>query len=149
MLRRKENLCQRRLGACSYLCTDIKVRWHAFRRVVGRLICVRFTDSSDFLRKHPWPGRSIADTFDDSTHRTGKLSKRFLSDLKIVCGKTGREDDLNDWEDPEEERVLYDASEDDASSYPFYWSSVLQQSFREELEKFVLSPYCCLAFNPC
>lgn len=92
-----------------------------------------FVDASDFLRKHPWPGRSIRDTFDDSTHRTGRFTKRFLSALKIVCGKTG--DDDVDIFDPDEERALYDASEDDGSNQPFYWSGALQQSFREELEK--------------
>lgn len=41
--------------------------------------------------------------------------------------------------DPDEERVLYDASEDDGSSRRFYWSALLQQSFREELEKYVFT----------
>ena len=58
---------------------------------------------------------------------------------------------MNDWEDPDEERVLYDASEDDGSSYPFYWSGALQESFREELEKYVYFhiPYsqCVLSFG--
>lgn len=96
-------------------------------------------DASDFLRKHPWPGRPIRDTFDDSTHRTGRLNKRLLTALKVVCGKTGDEDDNNDMYDPDEERVLYDASEDDGSSRQFYWSALLQQSFREELEKYVFA----------
>ena len=96
---------------------------------------ISYIDSSDFLRKHPWPGRSIRDTFDDSTHRTGKLSKRFLSALKVVCGKTGDDEDNNDMYDFDEERMLYDATEDDGLNHPFYWSTTLQQSFREELEK--------------
>lgn len=91
------------------------------------------SDSSDFLRKHPWPGRSIRDTFDDSTHRTGRFTKRFLTALKIVCGRTGDEEDVDIY-DPDEERALFDASED-ATDQPFYWSGILQQSFREELEK--------------
>ena len=37
--------------------------------------------------------------------------------------------------DHEEERVLYDATEEADSQLPFYWSLALQQSFREELEK--------------
>ena len=53
--------------------------------------------------------------------------------MKIVCGKTGDEDDV-DMYDPDEERALYDASEEDTNQ-PFYWSGILQQSFREELEK--------------
>ena len=92
-------------------------------------------DASDFLRKHPLPGRSIRDTFDDNTHRSGRLYKRFLTALKIVCGKTGDEEDLGLLDDPDEDRVLYDASEEEAGNHPFYWSEQLQQSFREELEK--------------
>lgn len=90
-------------------------------------------DASDFLRKHPWPGRSLADTFDESSHRRGLSTKRFLSALKIVCGKTGNEE-LEE-EDPEEERALFDVTEESDSGRPFYWSRALQQSFREELEK--------------
>jgi phosphatidylinositol 4-kinase type 2 len=92
-------------------------------------------DASDFLRKYPWPGRSIADTFDDSAHRKGSSTKKFLSAIKVICGKTG-DDDLED-EDPEEERALFDTTEEGESGRPFYWSRTLQQSFREELEKYV------------
>ncbi|KIJ67706.1 hypothetical protein HYDPIDRAFT_173507 [Hydnomerulius pinastri MD-312] len=95
-----------------------------------------YTDASDFLRKHPWPGRSITDTFDDSTHRKGLPTKKLLSALKIICGRTGDEDAEED--DPEEERALFDATEDSDSGRPFYWSRALQQSFREELEKYYL-----------
>ncbi|EJD03291.1 uncharacterized protein FOMMEDRAFT_156678 [Fomitiporia mediterranea MF3/22] len=110
---------------------------------IGSMQCFMhgYQDSSDFLRKHPWPGRSIRDTFDDSTHRTGRFGKRFLSALKVVCGKTGAEEETNDLYDFDEERVLYDVSEDDGSSHPFYWSATLQQSFREELEKLVILDY--------
>ncbi|KAG1752928.1 phosphatidylinositol 3 and 4-kinase-domain-containing protein [Suillus lakei] len=101
-----------------------------------------YTDASDFLRKHPWPGRSIADTFDDSSHRKGLPTKRFLSALKIICGRTGDED--VDDEDPEEERALFDVTEDNESGRPFYWSRALQQSFREELEKLVILDYLML-----
>lgn len=101
-----------------------------------------YTDASDFLRKHPWPGRSIADTFDDSSHRKGLPTKRFLSALKIICGRTGDED--IDEEDPEEERALFDVTEDNESGRPFYWSRALQQSFREELEKLVILDYLML-----
>lgn len=87
------------------------------------------------MRKYPWPGRAIADTFDDSTHRQGNVSKRFLGALKIVCGKTGDTEDAYDDADYEDERVLYDATEEGGVHRPFYWSQTLQQSFREELEK--------------
>lgn len=92
-----------------------------------------YTDASDFLRKHPWPGRAIADTFDDTTHRTGTVGKRVMAAVKIVCGKTGTEDDVYD--EDNDDRVLYDATEEANVNRPFYWSEELQQSFREELEK--------------
>ncbi|KAH7914130.1 phosphatidylinositol 3 and 4-kinase-domain-containing protein [Hygrophoropsis aurantiaca] len=101
-----------------------------------------YTDASDFLRKHPWPGRSITDTFDDSTHRKGLPTKKFLGALKIICGRTGEEDDNE--EDPEEERALFDVTEESESGRPFYWSRALQQSFREELEKLVILDYLML-----
>lgn len=103
-------------------------------------------DASEFLRKHPWPGRSITDTFDDSTHRTGRYYKRFLSALKVLCGKTGDEDEYFDPEDADEERALFDVNDGDGSNYPFYWSTVLQQSFREELEKYAISYQPCSQF---
>ncbi|CAA7263169.1 unnamed protein product [Cyclocybe aegerita] len=103
-----------------------------------------FQDASDFLRKYPWPGRAISDTFDDSTHRHGNFSKRFLGAMKIICGRTGDTDDLYDEADYEDERVLYDATEASEVQRPFYWSQQLQQSFREELEKLVILDYLML-----
>ncbi|RDB16775.1 Phosphatidylinositol 4-kinase lsb6 [Hypsizygus marmoreus] len=103
-----------------------------------------FQDASDFLRKHPWPGRAIADTFDDSSHRQGNVSKRFLNTLKIVCGRTGDTEDIYDDTDYDDERILYDASESIDSERPFYWSQALQKSFREELEKLVILDYLML-----
>ncbi|GLB37089.1 putative phosphatidylinositol 3- and 4-kinase [Lyophyllum shimeji] len=102
-----------------------------------------YQDASDFLRKHPWPGRAIADTFDDSSHRQRNLSKRFLNTLKIVCGRTGDIEDVYD-ADYDDDRVLYDASESNISQRPFYWSQTLQRSFREELEKLVILDYLML-----
>jgi phosphatidylinositol 4-kinase type 2 len=76
------------------------------------------TDASDFLRSHPWPGRSIADTFDDSTHRATNCNKRFLGAVKVICGRTGAEG-YDDEADMEYDRALYDASEGDHNR-PFY-----------------------------
>jgi phosphatidylinositol 4-kinase type 2 len=104
---------------------------------IGSMQCFMhgFQDASDFLRNHPWPGRSIADTFDDSTHRASNLTKRFLGAIKVVCGRTGAEG-YDDEADMEYERALFDASEGGhRDNQPFYWSAGLQQSFREELEK--------------
>ncbi|KAF5317154.1 hypothetical protein D9611_003908 [Ephemerocybe angulata] len=103
-----------------------------------------FTDASEFLRKHPWPGRAISDTFDDSNHRHGSFSKRFLGALKIICGRTGETEDAYDEADFEEEQVLYDATEEHDVQRPFYWSQSLQQSFRDELEKLVILDYLML-----
>ncbi|KAI0081899.1 hypothetical protein K474DRAFT_1748215 [Panus rudis PR-1116 ss-1] len=102
-----------------------------------------YTDASEFLRKHPWPGRAISDTFDDSSHRKGTWTKRCLTTLKIVCGKTGEEEELYDEDDQEDERVLYDATEN-TSDVPFYWSQALQDDFRVELEKLVILDYLML-----
>ena len=94
-------------------------------------------DASDFLRKYPWPGRSIHDTFDDSTHRTKKYGRRFLTAMRVVCGKTGAEDDDggDEYEYGDDDgQALWDANEAEGDR-PFYWTNALQQSFREELEK--------------
>ncbi|KAF8993668.1 phosphatidylinositol 3 and 4-kinase-domain-containing protein [Cyathus striatus] len=103
-----------------------------------------FQDASDFLRKYPWPGRAIADTFDDSTHRQGNLSKRVLGALKVICGRTGDAEDLFDESEYEDEQVLFDATENDGAERPFYWTQTLQYSFREELEKLVILDYLML-----
>ena len=76
--------------------------------------------------------RRRSDTFGDDPHRKGSLQKKFLTALKIVCGKTGAEDDYYDDDDVTER--LYDRSESH-SGEPFYWTPALQDSFREELEK--------------
>lgn len=63
------------------------------------------------------------------------MSKRFLNTIKIICGRTGEAEDVYDDADYEDERVLFDATETGDAQRPFYWSQILQQSFREELEK--------------
>lgn len=60
-----------------------------------------------------------------------------MSAMKVICGKTGDTEDIYDDVDYEDERVLYDATEASEVQRPFYWSQQLQQSFREELEKYV------------
>lgn len=54
-----------------------------------------------------------------------------------MCGKTGDGDELYDEVDYEDERVLFDSTEPNESERPFYWTQGLQQSFRDELEKYV------------
>lgn len=111
---------------------------------IGSMQCFMhgFQDASGFLREHPLPGRSIADTYDDSAHRTGNGgAKRFWSALSVICGKTGDEDSVYD-DEPDNE-LLFDSSVDH-SDHPFHWSPPLLQSFREELEKLVILDYLML-----
>lgn len=94
-----------------------------------------YTDASVFLREHPWPGRSISDTFDDENHRSGVAMNRVMSAIQIVCGRTGEENELREEDEEDEQiRALYDV--EDAGD--FYWSLALQQDFRLELEKLII-----------
>ncbi|KAF8504243.1 phosphatidylinositol 3 and 4-kinase-domain-containing protein [Hysterangium stoloniferum] len=106
---------------------------------VGSLQCFLhgYQDASEFLRAHPLPGRSISDTFDDSTHRTGGASKRILAALQVLCGRTG-EEELNDDDDNEDERIFGEHSSLGGGSERFHWTRLLQHEFREELEKLVI-----------
>ena len=54
--------------------------------------------------------------------------------MKVICGKTGAEDDVYDDDDDVDDNMLYDRSET-RSGDPFYWTPALQDNFREELEK--------------
>lgn len=54
--------------------------------------------------------------------------------MKIVCGKTGVEEETWDEDEREDERALFDATEN-VSNSEFYWTQGLQDNFREELEK--------------
>lgn len=94
-----------------------------------------YTDASVFLREHPWPGRSISDTFDDENHRSGLGMKRVMGALQIVCGRTGEDNELQEEDEVDEQiRALYDVEE----TRDFYWSLALQQDFRLELEKLII-----------
>ncbi|KAF9650860.1 hypothetical protein BDM02DRAFT_3092313 [Thelephora ganbajun] len=101
-----------------------------------------FTDASDFLRKNPFPGRAIAETYADDPHRHKTKAKRILNVLRICCGRTGDEDDFYD-EEHEQDHRLFDVSEG-LGNRPFYWTTALQDSFREELEKLVILDYLML-----
>lgn len=105
-----------------------------------QFILIPSVDASEFLRKHPWPGRAIVDTFDDSNHRQSGHMGRFVSALNIMCGRTGEPEDVYD--DYEDQRVVFDYEVTPdvgaPNPIPFYWSQELQQSFRDELEKSVL-----------
>jgi hypothetical protein len=64
--------------------------------------------------------------------------------MKVVCGRTGQEEDILDDDEVEEQSVLFD-QDDNESGRPFYWTRQLQQSFREELEKYIT----ILLFSEC
>ncbi|QRW08026.1 phosphatidylinositol 3- and 4-kinase [Ceratobasidium sp. AG-Ba] len=104
-----------------------------------------FTDASDFLRKHPWPGRSITDTWNEDDHREGRNSKRCFNACGILCGKAGG--DFDDYEDDDIHYEQNGHAQDapmrapSASGGSFAWTPALQQSFREELEKLIILDY--------
>ena len=57
-----------------------------------------------------------------------------MAAMKVICGRTGQEDELfDDDDDNEEQTIIFD--HDHASDRPFYWTRQLQNSFRQELEK--------------
>lgn len=68
------------------------------------------------------------------------MAKRFLNAIRVVCGRVGEEEDFYDDDEREHERRLFDVSENQ-SGRPFYWTSALQDSFREELEKYVCTQW--------
>ncbi|KAJ1304736.1 hypothetical protein OPQ81_005874 [Rhizoctonia solani] len=99
-----------------------------------------FTDASEFLRKHPWPGRSIADTWDEDDHRQGRHSKRCFNALGVLCGKAGG--DYDDYDDDMDYEQNPHANETPTrTGGNFVWTLALQQSFREELEKLIILDY--------
>ncbi|ELU42697.1 phosphatidylinositol 3- and 4-kinase domain-containing protein [Rhizoctonia solani AG-1 IA] len=96
-----------------------------------------FTDASDFLRKHPWPGRSIADTWNEDDHRQGRHSKRCFNALGVLCGKAGG--DYDDYDDMDYDQNLHATTNTSTrAGGSFVWTPALQQSFREELEKLII-----------
>jgi phosphatidylinositol 4-kinase type 2 len=74
------------------------------------------------------------------------VSKKLLAAIQVICGKTGEDEDMYDDAEQEDERALFDVTEDNDSGRPFYWTLALQQSFREELEKCVSLFVVCVLF---
>lgn len=54
--------------------------------------------------------------------------------MRVVCGRTGPEEDILDDDDDDGQSILYDQTTS-PDGRPFYWTRQLQRSFREELEK--------------
>ena len=89
------------------------------------------------MRKHPWPGRPIADTWNEDDHRQGRTSKRCFNALGVLCGKAGG--DFEDYDDDYDYEQNANGREEHArEDGGFSWTPALQQSFREELEKLII-----------
>lgn len=92
-----------------------------------------FQDASSFLREHPYPGRSIEQTFDDEPRQRGPGRRRKagpLGSMRWMCGTAEAEEDDDDSDD-----------EDGEHEHDFRWTSELMESFRLELEKLVILDY--------
>ena len=70
---------------------------------------------------------------DPHQHKTE--AKRFFNVLRVCCGRTG-DGGFYD-EEHEHDYRFFDISEC-LGNRPFYWTTALQNSFREELEKYVV-----------
>jgi hypothetical protein len=123
----------------SALCPRI-YRYEYHYSVVGRRPNTVLSDASDFLRKHPWPGRSIADTWNEDDHREGRHSKRCFNAMGVLCGKAGGDyDDYDDDVNYEQNPHVHTATDTSTrTGGGFVWTLALQQSFREELEKLII-----------
>lgn len=88
-----------------------------------------FKDANIFLREHPWPDRANGPyNATDSQRKKGRPWK-----------ETCRPGTGSDDEDENESHSTNPA--DEAQAQRFVWTDVLQQSFREELEKLVILDY--------
>ncbi|KAG8907962.1 phosphatidyl inositol kinase [Tulasnella sp. 403] len=95
-----------------------------------------YQDATAFLREHPWPGRAISDTYDDTSHRSGStFIKGCSAALGVMCGRIGEVDEEEDYDE------LYDRQQQQDPSGTFSWTPLMQQEFREELEKLIILDY--------
>ncbi|KAM0751287.1 hypothetical protein T439DRAFT_380276 [Meredithblackwellia eburnea MCA 4105] len=98
-----------------------------------------FQDASEFLRKHPYPGRSLLDTFDPSPHRPKHVNIFSPLSLRCLCGTAGAEVDDDDDEDGEEGSWSGSTRRSKLESpEAFQWTEETMASFREELEKLII-----------
>ena len=91
---------------------------------------LRSTDASVFFRKHPWPDST------NSGFRTDAVPRK-RGPLNYTCVPSGTDPDEEDIE----ERPNPSLPHDDPRNRKFVWSEVVQQQFREELEKLVILDY--------
>lgn len=99
-----------------------------------------YKDASDFLRLHPWPGRSAQDTLemtDVTRSRRRKERRNWTRKCRLLCGTAGFDDDESD---DEEEYVHQNgqntetrASPSGGTPVPFQWTPELMTDFRREL----------------
>ncbi|KAH8927148.1 hypothetical protein BT69DRAFT_1347504 [Atractiella rhizophila] len=90
-----------------------------------------YQDASLFLRLHPWPGRAVADTYANESHRTKRRS--FFGWARFVCGRRGKDenDDGEWWTWGAEEKA-------GGGKEGFSWTDDLIDEFRIEMEKLVI-----------
>lgn len=104
-----------------------------------------FADASDFLQKHPYPGRPLAQTFDPSPRRRKRVT--LFSPLRCLCGRAEAEeddpasDDEDGWGWGGEDGGAVPRGVRREGGQPFKWTEDMMTSFREELEKLVVLDY--------
>jgi phosphatidylinositol 4-kinase type 2 len=90
-----------------------------------------FEDAKDFLRRHPWPGRSTIDTLGEDVHRKGVHRSWYDKSLRWVCGSVGGEEE-------EELSVGEKFGVGGGGGGGLVWTENLMLEFRGELEKLVV-----------
>lgn len=89
-----------------------------------------FEDAKDFLRRHPWPGRSTIDTLDEDVHRKGVDRTWYDKSVRWICGSVGGEE--------EEDEVSLGGEKVGIGGGGLVWTENLMLEFRGELEKLVV-----------
>ncbi|KAL9117248.1 MAG: hypothetical protein Q9187_006220 [Circinaria calcarea] len=91
-----------------------------------------FKDANVFLRDHPWPDQL------NPGFRPQDAPKTRLRPWAETCRPSGIN---SEDEDERQDEIRSSVSENETQGRRFVWTSALQQSFREELEKLVVLDY--------
>lgn len=106
-----------------------------------------YKDVSDFLKKHPWPGRAARDTLELYGSPSGRRKKRrnWTRTCRLLCGRAGIDDEDSGAEEDEDDtgygrspRLSAEVTLDGTEPEPFHWTPELMDGFRLELEKLVI-----------
>jgi hypothetical protein len=110
-----------------------------------------YTDASDFLKEHPWPGRAARDTLDlqgtvNDRQRRRRRRRNCTTACRLLCGTAGVYDDEEDDSDNGGDSDAGGSDVDDRSPrlsaenllagterMPFTWTQELMDDFRFEL----------------